>query len=283
MSRTPRRTPAQAEDSLLSPTRATRLEEKSQLQDLNNRLEVYILQIKERDNARAQLQEKLDSIIEEHADELQNRENYWNSQVRHDLLQGVVSARRSSYQKGMYFCLFVQLNELRKARDAEGAARARLDAEVKNLRKDHDYLQQQLNNARASQERLKASNDEMNHKLHETMAAHSSLKEDHEHATSELEIVRSELNQRTKDFEELRDSAAKDDEETADLTQQLEQLQAEADGARTKAQSEIQRLQKALQDANRANIEMQDSVREQLSRELTTVRLPCRLAVPAGL
>jgi len=65
----------------MSPTRVTRIEEKKELQELNHRLEMYILNNREREAFIANVQHDRDNLRKQYEDQIEHAEDLHNSQV----------------------------------------------------------------------------------------------------------------------------------------------------------------------------------------------------------
>lgn len=79
--KTPGRRSQKPTEAIFSPTRITRLEEKTKLQHLNNRLEQYILKQRERDASQGVLEKELAALRDLHEQEMKNARAVWEEQV----------------------------------------------------------------------------------------------------------------------------------------------------------------------------------------------------------
>jgi lamin B len=85
--KTPAKSPRQKPkaDTAVSPMRITRLEEKTQLQELNQRLEQYIMRQRERDASQGSVQSEIDALKHLYEEETEN--------LRADFSERVSAAR----------------------------------------------------------------------------------------------------------------------------------------------------------------------------------------------
>lgn len=167
--------------------------------------------------------------------------------------------------------ILIQLAELRNARDAEAAARARVEAENRSLASSLGNAQREAAVLKEANNRLKAANDELGKQAREAQGDLENAQEEIQTLTSENNLLKDQLADATSELEQLRAECASASASAVAAESQLRSLQNDSDIARSKAASEMKRLQKAYDDLNEKHSHMQTELRDELSEQLATV------------
>lgn len=226
-----------------SPTRITRLEEKEELAELNKRLEVYILKNREKDASQGSVQREIDAVRERAEDELQRVE---------DLHQQ-------------------QLADLRKARDDEKLANARLNTEHKANLQELEAARVEIAQLRQTNDRLHDQNQDLQGELAKKNMENAQLQNQLDATKGQLAVVQSKLAGVEADLEQTR-NALQEAQERADVAEaKLDASTSNTDNNIAKLQAEIKRLRKELDEVNHKGNHVEDELRAELSAQLTEI------------
>jgi len=235
--KTPRSSPS------LSPTRATRMEEKEELQELNKRLEFYILRNREKDASQGVLQRELDLLRERTDEELAHAE-----QVHQQ-----------------------QLEELRKSREAEKQKSDNLQAELNRVSKELETTKRILAQSREAEDRLRQDNEQLRKDLSAQQFEVAQLTD----ANQQLEDERKILQASDADAKEALENAAEESAafktraEKAEAS--LQNLKEDSSVALSKAQAEIKRLRAQVDDLSHRHTHVEEELRKELTAQLATI------------
>jgi len=226
-----------------SPTRITRLEDKEELAELNKRLEVYILKNREKDANHGSVQREVDAVRERAEEELQRME---------DLHQQ-------------------QLADLRKARDDEKLANARLNTEHKANVQELEAARVEIAQLRQTNDRLHDQNQELQNDLAKKNMENAQLQNQCDANKGQLAVAQTKLSGAEAELENLRNALA-DAQERADVAEaKLDASTSNTDNNVAKLQAEIKRLRKDLDASNHKGSHVEDELRAELSEQLTEI------------
>jgi len=219
------------------------MEEKEELQELNKRLEFYILRNREKDASQGVLQRELD-LLRERTDE----------EMAH--------AERVHQQ---------QLDELRKSREAEKHKSDNLQAELNIVSKELENTKRILAQSRDAEDRLRQDNEMLRKELSEQLIEVAGLKDANKQLDDELEVAEANLEDAKKTLE----SAAKESTifktraETAEAS--LGNLNEDSSVALSKAQAEIKRLRAQVDDLSHRHTHVEEELRKELTAQLAKI------------
>jgi len=237
-----RKTPAKSPraKTAASPMRITRLEEKTQLQELNARLEHYILKQRERDASQGSVQGEIDALKRLYDEETENLRNDYGE----------------------------RLEKLRAERDEASTLAARLEDENRRLKKSVDnngeetaQLNDNLDRLREQIETTTAAKDELERRVAKETELRSSLQQ-------ELERTKRKVTDLTQQLAEAQETAEDAGQRAADAEGRLRGLEDDLANERKRADREIGRLRDEVASLTSKVTQVEDITRKEFVKQL---------------
>jgi chromosome segregation ATPase len=197
-----RRTPKAARTlapPAFSPTRISRLEEKAELQDLNKRLELYIMKNREKDASKGVMERELDEL----------RDNFRNELMR----------ERDEYAR--------QIAAVREARDSEATQRAELDRKCKDLESQLRLQEEETATARDDQAKARSELDEALAELASKTSEAQRLRDEANALRSQLNVEKARNAELAKELAAARDRASTAESEVDGLRSRAEAAESD--------------------------------------------------------
>ncbi len=162
---------------------------------------------------------------------------------------------------------------MRKARDEEKLANARLNAELKQTAQERDQAHAELDQLHVDQGRLSEDNEELQKELASKNVECAQARDLLESTKSQLTVAQSKVEALSTDLNSSREAEANADQRAQVAESKLKAIQDDYDTSNNKQSAEIKRLRREVDDLSRKNAHIEEELRRELTTQLGEVRM----------
>jgi len=226
-----------------TPTRVTRMEEKTQLQELNRRLEFLFVKMREREAMLGGGRREVDLVKQNSEKEIEN----------------------------LRTTLEAQINSLRATRDEQSAVTAQLSEEKTRQANLIKQLTAQLTVEKSKADELETELQRAQSELASTKNKLFNSEEDNKRSTHDLKLEHEESERLRAELDSARTQADEATSQLAGVESALRNLREDYDLLQKKHQAEVSELTAEVSELNRLRASIEDELRKEFGKQLQEI------------